>query len=72
MLKRIPQEWLEWIADNLELGVKQEYLVSILVMNGVDSEVASKIVKRTKIEGRQYVQRSFADFCKAYMYVVKS
>jgi len=71
-MKRIPQEWLEWIADNLKSGVKDETILKILLANGIDEDIAINVIKKTKTEGLQFIQRSFADFCKSYIYVMKS
>jgi hypothetical protein len=72
MMKRIPQEWLEWIADNLKNGVKEDTILKVLLANGIEEKVASTVIQKTKTEGKQFVQRSFADFSKSYIYVMKS
>ncbi len=36
MLRKVPQEWLKWIAQNIKKGVREDYILMSLEMNGIE------------------------------------
>ncbi|KAH7825315.1 putative Calmodulin [Monocercomonoides exilis] len=61
MMTRIPDEWLEWIHTNIVRGVPDEVLVKVLVENGFNHETASRLIEKTKKEGRMVAERGFVE-----------
>ncbi|KAL0234456.1 hypothetical protein PCE1_001492 [Barthelona sp. PCE] len=72
MLNRVPDEWLDWIYENICRGVADHKLVSILLDNGFPEELAQELITITKENGRQMLKRSYADNAKSYVYTVRS
>lgn len=72
MLRRVPQEWLNWIYANLKKGVREEFIRMSLEMNGVDPQLATSLINRTKNEGQLQLGQTFADSGKGYIYCMKS
>ena len=64
---------MEWINDNLRKGVREEFIIMSLEMNGVEKGLAERLVQRTKEEGGELrLGNTFADLGKGYIYVIKS
>eukprot|EP00347_Sterkiella_histriomuscorum_P019283 403342237 len=72
MLRRVPQEWLNWIYENLMKGVREEFIRMSLEVNGVDSALAQSLLQKTKKEGLLTIGKTFVDQSKSYIYVMKS
>ncbi|KAK2954752.1 hypothetical protein BLNAU_10237 [Blattamonas nauphoetae] len=53
MMTRIPEEWLEWIFDNVKRGVKDETLLDIMVENGFNELTAARLIEKTKRDGKK-------------------
>lgn len=71
ILRRVPQEWLNWIYENVRRGIRDEFIILTLKVNGVDEVLAKKLIERTKNEGLIVIGKTFADTSKGYIYVVK-
>jgi hypothetical protein len=54
------------------MGVKPEDVMKVLTMNEVEEGLALKIIEATMKGGKQNVQRTFADYGRGYIYIIKS
>lgn len=72
MMTRVPDEWLEWIDTNIQRGVNDETLLRILTENGFNKDIATKLIKKTRAEGRQVVERTFVDVGKGYIHAIQA
>ena len=44
MAKKIPQVWLDWILENVSLGVNLDDIYYTLVQNGFDKEAIDSVL----------------------------
>eukprot|EP00162_Nutomonas_longa_P023769 comp7815_c0_seq1/m.8067 comp7815_c0_seq1/g.8067 ORF comp7815_c0_seq1/g.8067 comp7815_c0_seq1/m.8067 type:complete len:213 (+) comp7815_c0_seq1:91-729(+) len=72
MIGRIPDEWLDWIAENVARGVPDVTILQILVDNGFKPGVAQGLLHRTKREGRQPSENTYIDHAHYQVYTVRS
>lgn len=79
MLKKIPQEWVDWIYKRWEYqkfslmeGAAPDYLASILMANGIESQRACDIIEEIMEEGGIVKAASYVNNSKNYVYVMKS
>ena len=56
----------------MKKGVREDYIIMSLEMNGIESSLAADLVHRTKQYGLLKIGTSFADNGKSYIYTVKS
>ena len=61
MLRKVPQEWLNWISANLKKGVREDFIRMSLEMNGVESQLAMSLIEKTKEVGPLSIGKTFAD-----------
>ena len=61
MLRKVPQEWLNWISINLKKGVREDFIRMSLEMNGVESQLAMSLLEKTKEVGPLSIGKTFAD-----------
>eukprot|EP00762_Andalucia_godoyi_P001332 ANDGO_04798.mRNA.1 Calmodulin-like protein 7 len=71
LLGVVPDEWLQWIWENVDRGVADKTILKILEDNGFKPEVSSELLSRTKREGRLTVERTYADHPLGYVYQVR-
>jgi|SaaInlStandDraft_6_1057023.scaffolds.fasta_scaffold13598_4 hypothetical protein len=70
--ERVPEEWLDWIYENVTRGVDNGQLLEILRDNGFKEDIALSLIERTRKRGRQSVERSYADLSHEYIYTLRS
>lgn len=72
MMGRVPDEWLQWIFENVQRGVSDRVILQILGENGFSDDVARHLLERTRREGRLTVERTYADNAHSYVYQVRT
>lgn len=72
LTKRVPVEWAEWIAENVQRGVADERMLSILEENGFEREQAMKLVQETRRVGHAVTSFNYADTSTNYIYTLRA
>jgi Ca2+-binding EF-hand superfamily protein len=72
MMGRVPDEWLQWLYENVNRGVDDRTILKILLENGFSEEVGRELLIRTKTEGRLVVERTYVDDARGHIYHVRS
>ncbi|KAG9393614.1 EF-hand domain pair [Carpediemonas membranifera] len=69
---RVPDEWLEWIYENIMRGVTDYKIIPVLLSNGFSEEQAASLINATREGGRQMMRRNFVDLGRGYVYTMSS
>eukprot|EP00164_Ancoracysta_twista_P008427 GFYU01012195.1.p1 GENE.GFYU01012195.1~~GFYU01012195.1.p1 ORF type:complete len:254 (+),score=43.46 GFYU01012195.1:89-850(+) len=71
MMRYVPQQWLDWVYENIAQNAPEGDVVAVLVENGFTEETAHELIQQTKQLGLLRVP-TFADSLMSYCPSVSS